>query len=141
MRVFGVHALFALSLAIFLACVGLIAWRLWPRGRVRAPGSRRRRPPAKPAASPRPVKLSTIIDLPGDPFWSGAARRRPRARPFRVAGQARRQCSKGRRARLLRQLHAGVHRRRLHGQVSRGRTGGGRAGGATDVERRRMAAP
>jgi murein DD-endopeptidase MepM/ murein hydrolase activator NlpD len=56
----------AASILIACVCAGLIAWRLTPP-RPRAPA-----PPAPVAPSPvagpeAPVRLSTIIDLPGDP--------------------------------------------------------------------------
>jgi murein DD-endopeptidase MepM/ murein hydrolase activator NlpD len=56
----------AASILVACVCAGLIAWRLTPP-RPRAPA-----PPAPVAPSPvagpeAPVRLSTIIDLPGDP--------------------------------------------------------------------------
>lgn len=64
----GGMAFLAVSLAIFGLCAGLIAWRLAPRP---APKSTAAAPEevTHPATqpSPSPAKISTIIDLPGDP--------------------------------------------------------------------------
>lgn len=62
------HFLLALALVVGFLCAGLVAWRL-----TRSSESKQRPSPlpeASQAAKPRPaqpVKISTIIDLPGDP--------------------------------------------------------------------------
>jgi len=54
----------ALSILIACVCAGLVAWRLRPPGPLAPPQA----PIAKqPVAAPEPIRLSTIIDLPGDP--------------------------------------------------------------------------
>ena len=66
----GIFAL-AASLVVLGLCAGLVAWRLAPRhpapAATPAPASAVVEP-ARPAAKPQaPAKISTIIDLPGDP--------------------------------------------------------------------------
>jgi murein DD-endopeptidase MepM/ murein hydrolase activator NlpD len=54
------------SILIACACAGLIAWRLTPP-RPRAPAAPAPAVPSPVAGPEPPVRLSTIIDLPGDP--------------------------------------------------------------------------
>ena len=61
----GVVGLIA-SILVACVCVGLIAWRLTPP-RPRAPTAPAPAVPSPVAGPEAPVRLSTIIDLPGDP--------------------------------------------------------------------------
>jgi murein DD-endopeptidase MepM/ murein hydrolase activator NlpD len=56
----------AASILIACACAGLVAWRLAPP-RPHTPAPPAPIPPSPVAAPEPPVRLSTIIDLPGDP--------------------------------------------------------------------------
>ena len=56
----------AASMLVACVCAGLIAWRLTPP-RPRAPAAPAPVAPSRIAGPEPPVRLSTIIDLPGDP--------------------------------------------------------------------------
>jgi len=79
----------AASLAIFAVCAALVAWRLWPSLATKptptpAPTETIAATPS-PTPTAAPTKISTIIDLPGDPVLVPRGPTAAAPKPVRVA--------------------------------------------------------
>ena len=122
----------AASLAIFCLCAGLVGWRLMAHRPAARPEPAKVVERARAPLRPRPppvAKLSTIIDLPGDPVLvRRGAVSAPKELRLAVPSKLVANAPKLEVPSLLRQRDAGLDGRRLHGEVPRSRPGGRRAG-------------
>ena len=136
----AIRVVVGLCAAIVVVCASLIGWR------VEMNGERKLRRPAERRQRDNPARGAEIAAMGDGRFDDHRSSRRSRRRPTRrgsratrveggVAGENRRQRPQDRKPRLFRRSEADRHRRRLYGQVSRGRPGRGRARAATRNQR------
>ena len=120
----------AASVLIACVCAGLVAWRLSPP-RPRAPAPVAPVSPGPVAAPEPPVRLSTIIDLPGDPVLvRRGAVLAPKDALISVPANFGQQAPQTPAKALFVNSTLDLDHRRLYGQVSGGGPGGRGAGRA-----------